>query len=740
MRASIVLATLLAASPAAARQPEAATQAPQAPAQPPVFGVGVDVVAVDASVVDADGRPVLGLEPEDFRIEVDGKPRRILTVDYLGRDLEPPQREAPRPTHFSSNDDAPRGRLVLLLVDRGSIGRGGGREVIKGAERFLGTLAPADRVGLAFVPGPGTFLEFTADVDLVRQGLKGVVGTADRGGWQVPLAEAVSYLKNGDRLRWSQWVELQCDFGSTSQAENCRQEMEAEAGQVYLAYRERSLSTLRGVASVLQGLKGIEGPKTVVFISEGLGAESTAEVRDLAGAAAEAQATLFVVLVDTSGPDVAFRKGTEAASPEDRERDTSGLYDLAGLSRGVVLKVVNSADAAFQRITRELMGYYMLGFEPEGNDRDGRNHSVKVEVKRPKATVRARGLLNIPAAAPTPEALLSATLRSPLVERGLPVRATAYALREGASGRVRLLIAARVGRASRPVSVGFALSGPGGRLVASRAYQGIAGGDGEWVEFTGEVVVDPASYNLRLAVVDAGGRRGSVEHTVKAALVSAGGLEISDLVLAPSSGGGAVRPAVDLELAGGGLSALLELSGRDPARVAKATVALELAESAAGPSLLRAPVEVGAAGKDGTRVASLEIAAGLLPPGEYAARAEVSVEGKAVAVVTRPFRIAPPRCGDGHRPRAARRLCSSRFHASSGPSCWRPKRWATSWTASKRAPGARCPRVSPPRSRRRGRGAPRPCSIVWVRAGRTTPAWPSSAGCRTTRGATCPPR
>jgi tetratricopeptide (TPR) repeat protein len=157
--------------------------------------------------------------------------------------------------------------------------------------------------------------------------------------------------------------------------------------------------------------------------------------------------------------------------------------------------------------------------------------------------------------------------------------------------------------------------------------------------------VDPNTYNLRLAVVDAAGRHGSVDHTVKAALVSAGGLEISDLVLAPSSAGGAVRPAVDLELAGGGLAALLEVAGRDPARVAGATVAIELADSADGAPLLRAPVETGPAGKDGTRTARIEIAAGLLPPGDYTARAEVSLEGKAVAVVTRPFRITPPRAG-----------------------------------------------------------------------------------------------
>ena len=44
----------------------------------------------------------------------------------------------------------------------------------------------------------------------------------------------------------------------------------------------------------------------MVFISEGLGAETSSEVRDLAGAAAEAQATLFAVLVDTSGADASF--------------------------------------------------------------------------------------------------------------------------------------------------------------------------------------------------------------------------------------------------------------------------------------------------------------------------------------------------------------------------------------------------------------------------------------------------
>jgi VWFA-related protein len=644
---------LLAAPPTLPAQP---------PPSPPVFGVAVGVVAIDAGVVDAQGQPVLGLEPADFQVQVDGKPRTVVSVEYVGRDVEPAAPPSARVEHFSSNESAPRGRLVLLVVDRGNIGRGHGRNVLRAAERFLDRLAPGDHVGLVVTPGPGPGIEFTAHVGDVRRALKGVVGMADRGGHRVPLAEALARVKTNDMIRWDQFVVLRCG-GSLPQGgkiavgegdeavpfrlyqlANCQRDLEQDAQQVYQEYRERSLSTQAALRGTLGTLERIEGPKTVVLISEGLGTESPGEVRDLGVLASRAQVTLFVVLLDTSSADASFDYSA-LATQEDREAEAAGLYDLAGQTRGAVLRVVGSPEAAFQRISSELAGYYLLGVAPEPADRDGRGHEVRVRVSRPGALVRARGLLEIPSQPPTPELLLAAALRSPLVDRGLPVQATAFALREAASDKVRLLIAARVGRAARPVSIGFALSNAAGKVAASRAYQGIAGGDGEWVDFTAEAVVPVDAYTLRLAVVDGAGRRGSVEHPVKAALVAAGGLEISDLVLAPFSSGGPVRPAVDLEVEGGGLSALVEFGGRDAARVASASIAFELAEAADGPPLLRVPVDVEPAGKDGTRSGRVVLASGLLPPGGYTARAEVSVDGKAVAVVTRPFRIAPPRPG-----------------------------------------------------------------------------------------------
>jgi hypothetical protein len=96
MRVWVLLLGVLAGSVARA-------QAPPEPA-PPVFGVDVDVVAVDAAVVDGSGRPVADLLPQDFRVSVGGRPRRVVSAEFLA--MEAPAEPAPAPpaaAHFSSN-------------------------------------------------------------------------------------------------------------------------------------------------------------------------------------------------------------------------------------------------------------------------------------------------------------------------------------------------------------------------------------------------------------------------------------------------------------------------------------------------------------------------------------------------------------------------------------------------------------------------------------------------------------
>jgi VWFA-related protein len=613
----------------------------------PVFEAGVELVAIDVSVVDGDGRPVQGLGPEDFEVRVDGRPRRVVSVEFRDRDVSPLP-ATPRPSHYSTNEDDQRGRLILLLVDRGSISRGGERNVLLAADRFLDTLGPGDLVALAVVPNPGPAVEFTPRLDEVRRALKGVVGQADRGGYRVSLADAVGYLRDGDRIRWDELLDRECGrIGDANQRLMCQQGLEAEASQVMLAYRERSSTSLKGLSAVLGALVGIEGPKTVILVSEGLGSETADQIRELAAVAARARVSLFVVLVDSGSPD-ASRRPSDVASQADRDTETMGLDDLAVLARGTVVRATGTGEGAFERIAREMTGFYLLGVEPDPGDRDGRDHRVRVQVARPRTTVRAPGLLNIPTRAPGVESQLAALLGSPLVERDLAVRVTTYALHPAQGRGVRLVIATEIGRAKRPVSVAFALVDSAGRVVASRGYHDVTDGTAEWVRLTADAVVEPGAYELRVAAIDAAARRGSVRHLAKAVLVSAGGLEISDLVLAPRARDATVQPAVDLEAKGGALSALVEVSGPDPERLAQASVFLEVADAPDGPALVRVPALLQQqAGSPRSGLAQVSLGGGLLPPGDYFARASIMVEGKPVAASTRPFRIVPAPPGAG---------------------------------------------------------------------------------------------
>ena len=44
----------------------------------------------------------------------------------------------------------------------------------------------------------------------------------------------------------------------------------------------------------------------------------------------------------------------------------------------------------FERIESELSGYYLLGVESDPRDRDGKSHSIRVDVPRRGAIVRSR--------------------------------------------------------------------------------------------------------------------------------------------------------------------------------------------------------------------------------------------------------------------------------------------------------------------------------------------------------------
>jgi VWFA-related protein len=136
------------------------------PAQAQVtFKSGVDLVRFDVRVVDAAGRPITDIRPEEITIEESGKPLPMMLFQRVTEPAESYVDAAMRAVtaQVSSNDAFPRGHLYILIFDQEHITAGNEQRARMAAEQFIRTrVRPSDRVALFGIPGPGPQIGFTA--------------------------------------------------------------------------------------------------------------------------------------------------------------------------------------------------------------------------------------------------------------------------------------------------------------------------------------------------------------------------------------------------------------------------------------------------------------------------------------------------------------------------------------------------------------------------------------------------
>jgi hypothetical protein len=112
------------------------------------------------------------------------------------------------------------------------------------------------------------------------------------------------------------------------------------------------------------------------------------------------------------------------------------LRTLAEETSGFAAVNTNDFNSAFARIVKDNSAYYVLGYYPPGQRKDGKFHKLAVKVSRPGLQVRARGGYSTPHVkvpkAPTgpgrdTPAALAELLDSPLPKPGLPMQMHAAA-------------------------------------------------------------------------------------------------------------------------------------------------------------------------------------------------------------------------------------------------------------------------------------------------------------------------
>jgi VWFA-related protein len=623
----------------------------QTPQLPP-FRSSIDLVQVDVSAIDGGGRPIRGLTADDFDLRVDGKPRRIVSAQFvtIPSNVEVPAASsgpisAPARS-YSSNADTSGGRLIMIVADRGSITAGRSKSAMDAASRFVERLNPADRVALASIPH-GPQVDFTADHRLVKRLLQQIDGTATAplGLRNVGVADALAFERK-DAFAIARISERECGVPSSDQRSGgnsevvvCYSQVKSEAEQIAAEVRQRARESINGLRALLERLPPSSTPKILVYISEGL----------VTANEASQHVTLYALHLQVSEYDAARRRPAVTYS-DDRVALEEGLYLMTGVTRGDVFRVVSNSDFAFQRLSLELSGYYLLSFEPEVGERNGRPHDIQVSVDRKGATVRSRRQFTIaPTVVKTAAGDITALLRDPLPASEIPIKVTTYSFREAHTDRIRLLIAAEFGQASeRPgdLSLGYVLVDFDRQLAASQLdakLPATAQQVGGTQRYFSTAVIDRGRYTLKLAAVDEAGRRGTIERVVRAQLTAAGPLQITDLLIADSSGTDANMPAsptIDGDFIGGVLHGYLELFAAAPEALDAANVSLEIAATEGSNALRQVPVPLRPAQDDtGCRIAGASVNIADLAAGEYVARAVVSVGTRRVGEVTRAFRI-----------------------------------------------------------------------------------------------------
>jgi VWFA-related protein len=623
----------------------AALQAAPAPQKPQtVFRSGVDRVAVDVIVVDRDGRPVSDLTPADFRLEVDGKPRQIASAEFISltRLVDP----GPPAPHYATNTQGRGGRLIMLVIDQNNIKAGTGRVVFEAAAKFIASLSPNDRVGLHLIPGPGPLIDFTANHALVSQLIRQAVGRATKQNLavRVGLSEAKAIARN-DRSMLNEVLERECAGNmDASERAQCERMVLNDARLVAGEGRARTAESLVSIRDVMRRLARGRGRKTMVLLSEGLVLDQG--IQDLgwvAPLAAEAQLTLFVLQMESSS----FGASSAHVSPSlsaDRALEKEGLNLLAGFAGGSVVPLSPSNPSlGFSRVSTEVSGYYLLSFEPEPAERDGRTHGIKIETSRRGVTLRARRQFAMHAA-PDADALgarVGEVLIAPLDFTDVGLKVAPYVVGD-AAGKLKVLISAEVDRSTYPstdAALGYTLVDQQGRLASSHLEPSLGAHKGAPQNVTTAEVVEPGIYSLRVGVVDSSGREGSVGHTFEAKLHAAGQLRWSDLLLSEVHPGTQRIALLTDGPAGTRLQAYLELYSEVQAMIDNTAVTIEISRLADGLTVASAPLKFSAAQQPGRRTGETAIDVALLGEGEFIARAVVSVNGKETGRTLRPFVI-----------------------------------------------------------------------------------------------------
>ena len=644
MRTIAPLAAVLSVSlliPASARQ-----QQPVA-----TFRAGIDLITVETSVLDPEGRPITDLQPADFSVTVAGKPRRVLFARFSGTDA-PTASEATvavapsAPARPGTVAGTAPGRIVVFVVDRDSIKSSNERTLLETAGALIGSLTPNDAVGLVGIPGPA--IDLTREHARIRRGVEMMTGTMPRQvTWEdtsLSWTEAIGF-ENNDGRTIDEVVERECrkilSVDGLPPPTHCPTQLRDQAREMLATGRYHVQTVMTIFARLAAQLAPLRGSKHVIFLAGGMpfGQDLLPYLNEFARQAAAAHIVFYAVHLDQPASDTSDRKTVLSGLGG---RDLSqGLTTMAGMTGGGFFNGIGRATGVFDRIKTELNNFYELGIETLPEDLDGEPRDIDVKVNRQGLSIRARKQVLLPDR-PTAAARLADPVKTLLAQPTdigeLPLTIGAYTTRGDEAATLRVLLSGEIGgaQAKAPVDWGFLVLNEG-NVVANGRARIEAGKPAPW-SVTTSAKLTPGSYRLRFVASDADGRAGVADVPLTVGLRAAGELQVSDLIVGTADGG-RLLPRAELAR-GSAASALIELYSSDPARLEKTTAVLEIVPAGAAEPVQRYLMARRSSPMSGAiLVAEGDFATAPLAPGRYTASVVALVDERPVGRVSRVFEV-----------------------------------------------------------------------------------------------------
>jgi VWFA-related protein len=373
--------------------------------------VEVTVVNVDVYVRDSKGNPVDGLTAEQFRIRQDGVEMPIsnfsvLTQEVIEHAFAPSAPELPVPTAEPEVDTGPEIRpvYVVLYIDNENIQPLQRNRVLRNVREFVveTLFEPVQMMVVSYQRSLEVVQPFTDDSRSVNEALRSLSrisgGRVERDNERRRIIGRIQEIGEDPALS---------DDTTQSAAQI------GVKGQI-MAYAEEEANnlafTLGALRQILGMLSGVEGRKSIVYVSSGLPmspglglmyeyahvfrdssiltrrsqVDRTRDFQSLAAAANGQEVSLYTI--DASGLNPLEGFGAEDRYASDPTASSIGMKNfqdslryLADATGGIAVVNTNDVSIGLTKIQDDLFSYYSLGYTISSSGQD-RVHRIEVDL------------------------------------------------------------------------------------------------------------------------------------------------------------------------------------------------------------------------------------------------------------------------------------------------------------------------------------------------------------------------